>query len=333
MKAVVYRDYGTPDVLKVEEVPRPTPGPREVIIEVHATTVTAADCMMRRGDTVMSRLIIGMLRPKPRYRIMGLELAGVVVEAGSRVTRFAPGDRVFGFAGFSVGAHAQYIRMPEAGSLAREPEGLSFEEAAAIVDGPTTAMYFIEQRARVRSGDKVLIIGASGSIGSAAVQLAALAGAEVTAVCSGKNAALVRSLGATEVIDYTHEDFTQNGQTYDVIFDTLGKSSYFHARASLTPNGMYLLAQGGLSSYLLSGFTRLFCKKKCIFGMSVEKNAALRRIGELIEDGDFQPVIDRRYDLDEIALAHGYVDKGHKRGNVVVTVPHSGLLNSAALAR
>lgn len=330
MKAVVFRAYGVPELLAVEEVKTPAPGPREVIVQVHATTVTAADCMMRRGDSLLSRLIIGLLSPKRRYRIPGLEFAGVVVETGSRATRFATGDRVFGFSGFTVGAHAQYICMPETGSMSLVPDRVSFEEAAAVVDGSTTALDFLEGRARIRSGDKVLVIGASGSIGTAAVQLAALAGAQVTAVCSGKNAGLVRSLGAAETIDYHHQDFTQDGKTYDVIFDTVGKSSYFRARQSLTRNGQYLVTVGGLSMFLLSGLTRLFCRKKCIFGMSVEKNAALRTIGQLIGAGQFRPVIDRRYGLDEIVDAHTYVDKGHKRGNVVIRVPHADSSSAAS---
>lgn len=320
MKAVVYTEYGAPEVLSLQDVEKPTPGDNEVLIRVMATTVTAADGMMRRGDTAMSRVILGLRRPRRRFRTMGLELAGRIEQIGRDVTRFREGDRVFGFTGFSVGAYAEFACMPENGSLARLPGNVSYEEAASLVDGPTTALYFLRDRARVRRGDKVLVIGASGSIGTAAVQLARHFGAKVTAVCSGGNEELVRSLGAHEVVDYTRQDFTQNGERYDVIFDTVGRSSFFRCKGSLRDGGRYLLTVGGPRHYFLDLWTRLFSRKRLIHGMSIHKNDALRQVRELVEAGELRPVIDRRYPLAGIPEAHAYVDRGHKKGNVVVAV-------------
>ncbi len=322
MRAVIYREYGAPDVLQLEEVDKPVPRDNELVIKVRATTTTAADCRMRRGDTLMSRVILGARRPRRRFRVMGLEPAGEVEQIGEKVTRFKRGDRVFGFTGFSVGAYAQYSRMPEDGSLALMPEGLTFEEAAAMVDGATTALYFLQERAKMKRGDEVLVIGASGSIGTAAVQTAAHVGARVTAVCSAKNAEMVKALGAARTIDYAAEDFTEAGERYDIIFDTVGKSSYFRCRGSLRERGRYLVTLGGPKAYLQTLLTRAFSKRRCIYGMSVEKKGALREVKRLAESGALRPVIDRRYSLDRMADAHRYVDTGRKRGNVVITVAH-----------
>ncbi|MBI5548257.1 MAG: NAD(P)-dependent alcohol dehydrogenase, partial [Deltaproteobacteria bacterium] len=311
-----------PEVLAVEDVDVPVPRADEVLIRQHATTVTAADCMMRRGDSLMGRALLGFFRPRRRYRIMGIELAGEVVDVGAKVTRFRRGDRVFGFAGFSVGCYAQYNRLPQDASLAIMPAGLGFEEAAAIVDGGTTALFFLHDLARIQKGDRVLVVGASGSIGTSAVQVASRAGAEVTAVCSGRNADLVGSLGAARSIDYTREDFTQPGEKYDVIFDTVGKSSFAHCRDCLTDDGRFLTTVGGLSEYLRTFWTAAFGRRKFVFGMSIKKDRSLQTLKEMVESGAFVPVIDRRYTLEQIVDAHRYVEAGRKRGNVVVAVQH-----------
>ncbi len=323
MQAVVYREYGGPEVLGVEEVAKPMPRSHEVRVKVFATTATAACGLMRRADNLSARLILGLRRPRARFRVMGIELAGVVDAVGAEVTRFRVGDSVFGFAGFSAGAYAQYVCISERGSLAIMPRHLTYEEAVSLVDGSTTAIYFLCDRARIRSGDRVLIIGASGSIGTAAVQLARHVGAEVTGVCSGVNAALVAELGAHEVVDYTRDDFTQAARHWDVVFDTIGKSSFSRCKPVLAGGGRYLVTVGPLLAlYVRDAWSRLFGSKKLMFGMSVEKHDALRRVVQLVEAGELRPVIDRRYALEEIAEAHRYVDTGRKRGNVVIQVAH-----------
>jgi len=321
MKAVVCESFGPPEVLSLKEVPRPEPKDDQVRIAIGATTVTSACTMMRRGDTLMSRLLLGLRRPRARYRVMGIELAGTVDRVGARVTRFRPGDRVFGFTGFAVGAYAEYICLPETASLAHAPAGVTDEEAASLVDGPTTALYFLRERARIRPGDRIAIVGASGSIGTAAVQLARHFGAEVTGICSGGNAELVRSLGAHHVVDYAQGDFTAAGATYDIVFDTVGKSSFGRARRCLAPDGRYLVTVGSPLVYLLDAWTRLFSRRKFVFGMSVDKRASLRTTAELVAQGALRPLIDRRYPLGALPDAHRYVETGRKKGNVVIFVP------------
>ena len=319
MKAVVYTRFGPPEVLAVEEVAKPTPRADEVLVRVHATTVTSAEAAMRRGEPLWGRVILGFFRPRKRMRTLGTELAGVIESVGESVTRFRPGDEVFGFAGFSIGANAEYMRLRERGSLALKPRNRTFEEAAAAVDGASTALYFLRDKAAIRRDQRVLVVGASGSIGTYAVQLARYFGAHVTAVCSMGNADLVRSLGAHEVVDYTREDFTRNGKTYDIIFDTVGKSSFRRCQGSLTPSGCYLPTTG-LFNYVLSAWTRLWGGKRVRTGMSVDKRDALEFLRPLIEADALRVVIDRRYEIDDIVEAHRYVDSGRKRGNVVVTV-------------
>lgn len=322
MKAVVMKKFGAPEVLSLQEVKAPVPGEKEVCIKVFATTVSAADCMMRKCGTLLGRILLGFWRPRKQFQILGLELAGEVHDIGPGCTRFQKGDRVFGFASFSVGAYAQYNCLPESRSLALIPDALTYEEAAAVVDGPTTALHFLREQAKIQRGEKVLIIGASGSIGTSAVQMARYFGADVTGVCSGGNARLVTSLGAHRVIDYTAEDFTKNGEQYDIIFDTVGKSSFSRCKPSLTKYGRYLLTVGGLRHALWGIWTKLFCQKRLISTMSIEKNEALIFVRQMIKAGDLKPVIDRRYGLEEIVEAHRYVDKGHKKGNVVICVAH-----------
>jgi len=321
MKAVIYTKYGPPDVLQLVDVEKPTPKDNEVLIRVCATSVTAADTMMRRGDTFLSRIILGLRKPRKRFEILGTELAGIIESVGKDVTRFKKGDQVYGFRGFGTGVYAEYKCMPEKGSLAIKPINTTYEEAAALVDGPTTALFFLRDRANIQRGDKVLVIGASGSIGTSAIQLAKYFKAEVTGVCSTANLELVKSLGADKVIDYTREDFTRNGETYNLIFDTAGKSSFSRCKGSLKENGRYLLTTGNmLTNYLQALWTSIAGNKRVIVGMSIEKTKSLIFIKELVEAGIIKPVIDKRYPLEQIAEAHEYVETGHKKGNVVITV-------------
>jgi NADPH2:quinone reductase len=319
MKAMVYNRFGPPEVLVLAEVERPTPRPDEVLVEVHATTVTAAEILMRTGRPLWGRLILGVFRPRRKLRVLGLELAGEVAQVGSRVRRFAPGDKVFGFTGFRVGANAEFVCVPEAGGLEHMPVNATYEQAAAAVDGASTALYFLRDRARLRSGEHVLINGASGSIGTYAVQLAKHFGAEVTAVCSARNADLVVSLGADHVIDYGIEDFCSRRDTFDVVFDTVTRSSFRRCRSALTSQGRYLPTTG-LRNWPLAGWTALRGGRSVRPGMSVDKRAALPVLKELIEAGELRIVIDRNYRLEDIARAHRYVETGHKRGNVTISI-------------
>jgi NADPH:quinone reductase-like Zn-dependent oxidoreductase len=321
MKAIVFTKYGPPEVLELKDLEKPTPKDNEVLIRVYATTVTAAEGMMRRGDTFMSRIILGLRKPRNKYRILGLELSGEIESVGKDVKRFSEGDQVYGFTGFRPGAYAEYKCMPEKGSLVIKPVNMNYKESAAVIDGASTALFFLRDKAHIQIGQKVLIIGASGSIGTFAVQLGSYFGAEVTGVCSTANVELVRSLGAEKVIDYTKEDFNQSGEKYDIIFDTVGKSSFSRSKGSLKKNGLYLVTTGAmLKSYFLTLWTSIVCRKKFIFAMSVEKTEALIFLKELIEAGKINPIIDKSYPLEQIVEAHKYVDKGHKKGNVVITV-------------
>jgi NADPH:quinone reductase-like Zn-dependent oxidoreductase len=320
MKAVVYTKYGPPDVLQLREVEKPAPKNDEVFIKIHAATVTAADCMMRRGDTLLSRIVLGFKKPKKRYQILGTEFAGEIELVGNKIEYFKKGDMVYGFRGFGTGCHAQYKCMNENGSLAIKPVNMSFEEAASVVDGATTALFFLKEKANIQIGQKVLINGASGSIGTFAVQLAKYFGAEVTGVCSTKNIQLVKSLGADKIVDYTKEDFTQTGDTYDIIFDTVGKSSFAHCRKVLKDKGKYVVTVMTLTRVIQSFLTKPGNKKKVIFAMSLNKTGALNFIRTLIEEGRLKTIIDRQYPLEELPLAHEYVEKGHKKGNVVITL-------------
>ncbi|HWB81855.1 MAG TPA: NAD(P)-dependent alcohol dehydrogenase [Nannocystaceae bacterium] len=322
MKAAVYRSFGPPEVLAIEEVRAPEPRPHEVLVKVRATTVTSAEAAMRRGEPLWGRVILGLLRPRKRMRTLGIELAGEIAAIGRDVTRFRIGDEVFGFAGFAIGANAEYMCLPERASLSRKPTGKSFEESAAAVDGASTALYFLRDKAAVERGQRVLVIGASGSIGTYAVQLARMFGADVTAVCSAANTGLVASLGAHQVVDYTKEDFTQLGEHWDVVFDTVGKSSFARCKHTLTRRGCYVPTTG-LLNFARAGWTRLLRGRRVIAGMSVEKTAALEFLRPLFESNELRIVIDRRYALDDIVEAHRHVDSGRKRGNVVVTVPHA----------
>jgi len=320
MRAAVFERFGGPEVLEVREVERPEPRPGEVLIRVRATTVTAAESAMRRGEPLWGRILIGFFRPRRRFRTLGTELAGEVAAVGRGVTRWREGDAVYGFAGFDIGANADFMVLPEDASLALKPQNLSFEDAAAAVDGPTTALFFLRDRARLRPGQRVLVIGASGSVGSYAVQLAKHLGAEVTGVCSGRNVELVRSLGADDVIDYTREDYARTGRTWDVIFDTVGASSFGHAQPALSSRGAFLPTAIDPINALQSLYTPWLGGKRVVGGMSVHKHDALVYVRDLLEREALRVVVDRRFALEDIVEAHRLVDTGRKRGNVPIRV-------------
>jgi NADPH:quinone reductase-like Zn-dependent oxidoreductase len=322
MKAVVYTKYGAPDVLQIIEVPTPTPKDNEVLVKIHATTVTSADWRVRSltmpvGFGLMSRLVFGIR--KPRQPILGTELAGEVESIGKDVSKFKVGDRVFAFSGASMGCHAEYRCLPEDGLLALKPDNLSYEEAAALCFGGTTALDFF-RRGNLQSGDKVLINGASGCVGTALVQLAKHFGADVTGVCSGANIDLVKSLGADRAIDYTKEDFTANGETYDIIADPVGTAPFSRVKNSLKSGGRLLPILAGLPDMLSAPLVSMTGNKKVIAGPASERVEDLRLLAKLAAEGAFKPFIDRSYPFDRIAEAHSYVDTGRKRGNVVITL-------------
>lgn len=316
MKAMVYTKFGPPEVLHLQEVEKPTNKGNEVLIKIIATTVVKEDPDMRASPGFNGFL-------KPRHPILGQELAGEVEAVGKNVTRFRPGDQVFGMDMF--GSYAEYKCMPENGALVIKPANISYEEAASIPNGALTALPFLRDKASIREGQTVLIYGASGSVGSAAIQLARYFGANVTGVCSTANLEWVKSLGADQVIDYTRESFTENGKTYDIIFDTVGKWSFSACKRSLTDEGIYLATVPTLAMMLQALWPAKSGNKKVKFvaaGLrsSSEKIKDLVFLTELIKTGKIKPVIDRIYKLEQIAEAHRYVERGHKKGNVVVTV-------------
>lgn len=318
MKAIICTAYGPPDVLQLQEVPKPTPKENEVLVKVHAAVVGPSDCAFRKGEPFIVRLIYGIQRP--RLATQGVEFAGEVEAVGAAVTQFKPGDPIFGMSTDTFGAHAEYICLPETKPLARKPANFTYEEAVALCDGAPTALTFLRDVAKLQRGQRILINGASGAVGCAAVQLAKHYGANVTGVCSIVNVDLVRSLGADAVIDYTQMDFTQNGQTYDVIFDAVGKSSFLRCKGSLTPNGVYLTTVPtlGMVRDLLSTLWSRGKKAKFATAGLMQNHANLNFLKELAEAGQIRAVIDRRYPLAQIPDAHRYVDTERKRGNVVI---------------
>jgi NADPH:quinone reductase-like Zn-dependent oxidoreductase len=316
MRAVVYERYGPPDVLRLEEVVRPVPADEEVLVRIHATTVTRTDTGLRSAEYFISRFVTGLLRPK--QKVLGLELAGEIEAVGAAVSEFEIGDRVFGV---RSGAHAELVCVRESGALAHMPAGMTFEEAAAVCDGAALALACL-RTAGDTEGRSVLVYGASGSVGTAAVQLTKHFGAHVTAVCNTKNVELVRSLGADEVVDYLQEDFTKNGQTYDVVFDAVGKHSFRRSRRSLKPGGTFLETDLGFMWHvpLLALLTRWIGSKEVRLGVTKYTKADVVFLKELIEAGEYRAVIDRRYPLEDVVEATRYVETGQKTGNVVLTL-------------
>ena len=316
MRAVVHDRYGPPEVLRLEEVERPVPAEDEVLVRIHATTVTRTDTGLRSAELFISRFVTGLARPK--RRILGSEFAGEVEAVGAAVTEFEVGDRVFGVHG---GAHAEFVCVPESGAVAHMPGGVSFEEAAAVSDGASLALPCL-RKAGLREGQSVVVYGASGSVGTAGVQLAKHFGAEVTAVCSTTNVELVRSLGADEVIDYTQADFTKNGKTYDVIFDAVGMHSFRRCRHSLKPGGTFVDTDLGFLWQIpvLALLTRRIGDKKVALGITKYTKENVRLLKELIEAGKYRAVIDRTYPLEDVVEASRYVETGQKTGNVVLIV-------------
>ena len=331
MKAIVYKEYGSPDVLHIEEVAKPAPKDNEVLIKNYATTVNFGDLMARNYKAVsprqfnmlflfwlMAKISFGLNRPK--NPILGSEFAGEVEAVGSAVTRFKPGDQVFGYLGPSMGAYAAYFCMPENGVLASKPAHMTYEEAAVVPYGAIMALNLL-RKANVQPGQKVLINGASGGIGSAAVQIAKHFGAKVTGVCGTPRLGFVKSLGADHVIDYTVEDFTKNGETYDLIFDILGKSSFARCKNSLKPNGILLFASFKMKQLVqMLRTTRSGSGKRVICSIAPGSLEDLNFVKELVEAGKIQAIIDRCYPMEQAAEAHRYVEEGHKKGNVVITM-------------
>lgn len=317
MRAVVFDRYGPPEVLRIEDVERPEPKDNEVLVKVHATTVNRSDCGFRGGDPFFVRIFTGLLRPK--YRTPGMELAGEVAAVGAEVSEFAVGDEVFGLRG--SGANAEYVCVRERGALAQKPVGMTFEEAAAVSDGSCIAIACLK-KADLRQGRSILIYGASGSIGTAAVQLAKELGAHVTAVCNTKTLELVRSLGADAVVDYTQGDFTKNGETYDVVFDAVGKHSFRRCRRSLKPGGIYIETDLGFMWHVpaLALLTRWIGDKRVTLPIPKYTKDDVLFVKGLIEAGKYRPVIDRTYPLEDVVEATRYVETGQKTGNVVLTL-------------
>jgi NADPH:quinone reductase-like Zn-dependent oxidoreductase len=323
MKAAVYEQFGPPEMLQVCEVVKPTPKNKQVLIRIYASTVTVEDAQSRavRGPNGFN---------KPRKPILGWYLAGEIEEVGKRVTKFRPGDQVYGSSGpFNLSAHAEYICLSENAPLVPKPEHISYEEAAAIPNGGLTSLPFLRDKGNIQAGQKVLINGASGAVGTSGVQLARHFGAEVTGVCSTVNLELVKSLGAHHVIDYTEEDFTQNGQTYDIIYDTVGKVSFSRSEHSLTPKGVYLNTVPMMEDiFRIIGSKFRNGKEAHLYATGLlsdrKKMKYMKCLNELVKSGELKAMIDRVYPPEQIAEAHRYVETGHKKGNVVVTVNHNG---------
>ncbi|MCP4439717.1 MAG: NAD(P)-dependent alcohol dehydrogenase [Aureispira sp.] len=317
MNAIICTKYGKPEVLELQTVEKPKPKDKEVQIKIHATSVSSGDARLRRADPCIVRLIFGLRRL--RQPILGYVLAGEVEAVGKSVTKFKVGDQVYATTGMGFGAYAEYKCLSEDGIIALKPENMTYEEAAAVPFGGNTALYFL-RRANIQKGQKVLVYGASGSIGTAAVQLAKHFGAEVTAVCSAGNFELVKSLGADKVIDYTKEDFGENENVYDVVFETVGKSSFSSCKKALKKGGILLEAASGMKGMLRALWPSSLSKVKVVSGVMSETAEDLIFFKELIEKGKIKAVIDKTYSLEQIADAHEHVDTGHKKGNVVIKV-------------
>ena len=325
MKAILHTKYGPPDELQLKEIDIPVPSDNEVLIKIHASTVTSTDCNVRNFTFVPgifqlpARLFMfGVF--KPRINILGIDLAGVIEAVGKDVKRFKEGDQVFGTPGMTFGAHAEYTCVPEDAVLTIKPANMAWEEAAPIFLGASTALFYLRDKGNIQAGHKILIYGASGAIGTYAVQLAKYFGAEVTGVCSTTNLEMVKSLGADKIIDYTQEDYTRSGETYDLILDTVGKTSFSRCRKSLKQKGIFLPVVMDLTELVQILWTSMTDGKKVKGGVAGESVEDLNFFKELIEAEKIKPVIDRCYPLEKTAEAFRYVEKGHKRGNVVITV-------------
>lgn len=324
MKAITYTEYGSPDVLKIKEVEKPRPNENEVLIKVYATTVNRTDCAMLGAKPLIMRLFTGLF--KPNKQIPGTDFAGKVEAIGKKAETFKVGDNVFGFDDSGLRSQAQYMTLPEDKALTTMPNNISFEQAAASIEGAHYAYNFIN-KINLKSGQKVLVNGATGAIGSAAVQLLKYYGANVTAVCNTKNLELVKSIGADKVIDYNKEDFTQSDEKFNFIFDTVGKSSFSKCKPLLEKDGIYISSElGSMSQNLfLALITPLLGNKKVIFPIPTDKKRSVLLIKKLITEGKFNAVIDKKYSLDEIAKAYSYVEKGEKTGNVVIKMQEGSI--------
>ena len=333
MKAIVWTKYGPPDVLQLKEVEKPTPKNNEVLIRIHAATVTMGDCEIRSLKFPgllkhLMRLAVGIMKPRKKRSILGQELSGEIEAVGNEVTLFNKGDQIFASTGFHFGGYAEYVCLPEEskdGQVVLKPDNMTYEEAATVPVGGMEALHYLK-KANIQKGQTVLISGASGSIGTMAIQLAKYYGAEVTGVGNPKSLEVMKSIGADMVIDYTKENFTENGETYDVVFDVIGKSSFSSCIGSLNKNGIYLLANPKMS--LINREKRASRKsdKKVIsrnMDNSIERTEQLNFLKELIEAGKLTTVIDRRYPLEQVAEAHKYVETGQKTGHVVINIKHS----------
>jgi NADPH:quinone reductase-like Zn-dependent oxidoreductase len=320
MRAVVQDRYGPPDVLRIADVEKPVPGDHEVLIRVRASTVSQTDTHIRRANLILWRLLLGWRRP--RHRTLGVDLAGVVEAIGPGVTEFNVGDEVFGMVGWRAGAHAEYVCLPESGSIARKPARLTFEEAASICDGAMQGLATLRV-GHVGQGTRLVVYGASGSLGTAAVQIAKHLGAHVTGVSSTKNVELVRSLGADEVIDYTREDLTTRGPVYDVVIDAVGKYAFHWGKRALKPGGTYVETDLGpykLETLVMWPLSRWIGSRRLTFGSGRRSKADVQLMKELIEAGEYRPVIDRTYPMEQVVEAHRHVETWHKVGNVVLTL-------------
>jgi NADPH:quinone reductase-like Zn-dependent oxidoreductase len=320
MKASIYTKYGPPEVLQLKDVEKPAPKDNEVLIKIHATTVNRTDCGFRKPEYgFIVRLFSGLLRPKKN--ILGSEFAGEIEAIGKDVKTFQRGDPVFGLSTGHFGTHAEYVCIPEKGSITIKPTPMSYEEAAAVCDGLMLAMTYI-RKINFQKSKNILINGASGSIGSACVQLAKYYGAKITAVCNTKNIELMKSLGAEKIIDYTKDDFTRDDQVYDVVIDAVGKSSFFRCKKLLKPGGVYYSTDLGFlaQNIFLALWTPIFCSKKAKFPIPKDSKKDIVFFKELIEAGRYKAVIDRRYPLEQIVEATKYVETGQKTGNVVITI-------------
>jgi NADPH:quinone reductase-like Zn-dependent oxidoreductase len=321
MKAIIYTTYGPPEVLQLKEVQKPIPKDNELLIKVHATTVNRTDCGFLRAKPFIARFFSGLVRPK--NKTLGNEFAGEIEAVGKDVTSFKPGDKVFGFNDTKFGAHAEYMIMKENDSIATMPANTTYEDAAPITEGAHYALCDI-RAAKIRSGQRILIYGSTGAIGSAAVQLVKYFGAEVTAVCDTKNIELMKSLGADDVIDYTRQDFTKINRTFDVVFDAVGKSSFKQCKPLLKKGGIYMSTDLGYMSQnpFLALITPLFGDKKVLFPLPTIGKEDVTFLKELVVAGKYKPVIDRHYPLEQIVSAFTYVETGQKTGNVIITLEH-----------